>query len=370
MNENKTAPKKLLIIIGALNMGGAEHMVYELVKFINKEEYTPEILCYGKPLGNSLEAAVSGVCKVRYVGISGKIGFGAMRRVFAAIKEASPDVIHAHLGGVTFAMPWCFLHRVPLCITVHSRPDRAFSSQNRRMLKLLKGFLKLKVIAVSKENLSLVRDYYRLSEKKCGFINNGIDVGRFYRAEHGKFTFINVARQDENKNQIAIIRAIYELKMTGKDVKLLLVGDGPESESLKKATEELRISDSVEFTGLVSDPSKYYAQSDVYVQASFREALPLSVLEAMAAGLPIIATDVGGLCDVVTDNGILVKAGDGRALFSAMKRIMDSTDAEYTLMSESSKSTVNGYSSVRMAELYEQVYKEISNGRVGAEVVG
>lgn len=361
MKEKNVGPKKLLIILIALASGGAEHMIYELLKSIDRSKYTPEILCYGCRNGNSLESETEKLCKVSYVGINEKIRFNDIRRVFKAIKKIKPDVIHAHQGGVTFAIPFCFFHRKPLCITVHSRPDKAFSTLNNRMLKMMKFFLRIKVIAVSKENLLLVQKFYKLNDKKSGFINNGIDIDRFYKTEHERFTFINVARQDENKNQIAIIRATSEIIKTGGEVKLFLVGDGPCHEELKAEAIKLGISESVIFTGLVSDPSQYYALSDVYVQTSFREALPLSVLEAMAVGLPIIATDVGGLRDVVDKNGFLIKAGDDSALLSSMNKMMTASLAEYEFMAKESKTTVKNYSSVRMAEQYEQIYKELSN---------
>ena len=208
--KNESSPKKLLIIVNALSMGGAEHMIYELVKFIDRDKFSPTILCYGKHQENPLESKVSQVCDVKYVGITRKIGIAEMRKVFSLIKEISPDIIHAHQGGVSFAVPWCALHRTPLCITVHSNPHKAFSKNNNCMIKLFKKTLNLMLVAVSKENLSLVQEYYKLDDKKSIYINNGIDIHRFYKnKENDKFTFINVARQDENKNQSAILRATF-----------------------------------------------------------------------------------------------------------------------------------------------------------------
>ena len=79
----------------------------------------------------------------------------------------------------------------------------------------------------------------------------------------------------------------------------------------------------------------------------------------MASGLPIIATDVGGLKDVVDQNGVLIDAGDEDALLSAMIKMMDASEAEYQYMATDSKRMVNSYSSVRMAEQYEQVYSKL-----------
>lgn len=359
----QTEQKKLLIIVGALSMGGAENMIYELVKFINQERYNVKVICYGKKQNNTLEDKVSKLCCVEYLGVTGRINLRVFKKVFSRIKAINPDIIHAHMGGVSFSIPWCTLHKVPLCITVHSKPQQAFSVINNYLIKIFKSVLNIKIVAVSKENLILIRNYYKLNDRNSEYINNGIDIERFYKSHHDKYTFINVARLDENKNQIAIIRAIDRIIKLGKNVDLILVGDGPCKEELMSEAKRLGIMGHILFTGIVSDPEKYYAISDVYVQSSFREALPLSVLEAMATGLPIIATNIGGLKDVVDGNGILIEAGDDEALFSAMVTILDSSKAEYESMAETSTNIVKSYSSVRMAEQYEQTYENLLNSK-------
>lgn len=363
MDEINMAPKKLLIIVNALGIGGAEQMIYELVKFINRDQYCPEILCYGKRQGNFLESKIAEICNVRYIGLTGKINVTFMRKVISVITEINPDVIHAHQGGVTFAIPWCAIRRKPLCLTVHSKPQQAFSSLNNCMIYMFKHILNMKIVAVSNENLTLVKKYYKLSDKKSECVNNGVDLERFYKIPHNGFVFINVARQDKNKNQIAIIRAIHRMIKSGKNVHLILVGDGPCHDDLKAEVSELGISEYVFFAGQVSDPTEYYAKSDVYVQTSFREALPLSVLEAMASELPIIVTRVGGLSDIVDQNGILIEAGNDDELFSAMNRIADVSEIEYQVMASNSKKIVENYSSARMAEQYEHVYDKLFGRR-------
>ncbi len=363
MKEQKTAPRRLLILVNGLGMGGAEHMIYELVRALDRERYVPEVLCYGPRFGNTLEDKVEAVCPVRYLGITGKITLGAMKQVLAAVRASRPDVIHAHQGGVTFAVPWCLLHRTPLCITVHSRPQQAFSSLNNRMLRAAKHLVRLTMVAVSQENLALVQAYYRLNDQRSRCINNGVSLDRFYKTPHERFTFINVARQDENKNQIALVRAVEALRRDGYDVALRLVGDGPCHAMLQSEVAARGLTEHVVLPGNVPDPETQYAVSDVYVQVSHREAMPLSVLEAMASGLPIIATDVGGLKDVVRQNGVLIPDGDDDALLSAMKRLADASPAEYDRMAQQSRQIVNEYSSVRMAEQYEQAYDTLCGNR-------
>lgn len=216
---------------------------------------------------------------------------------------------------------------------------------------------KTKLVAVSQENAALVQAYY--GQEQSAWVNNGIDLSRFRKDAHRYFTLINVARQDDNKNQAALIRCFARLHAQYPETRLLLLGDGVNHEKLKALVAELGISDVVTFTGNVTNTEDYYAHSDLYVQCSLQEAMPLSVLEAMAAGLPIVSTHVGGLADVVKDNGILVPAGEEDALYEAILSVYRQTPEKRTAMEQASLRLVQAYSSAGMARAYEKIYDEM-----------
>ena len=103
----------------------------------------------------------------------------------------------------------------------------------------------------------------------------------------------------------------------------------------------------------------YYAISDVYVQTSQREALPMSILEAMAAGLPIISTNVGGIRDVVKQNGYLIEDGDYDALIEKMTSQHNMTNADRSVLSGQSRILVDGFSAEKMAKKYEDIFMNL-----------
>ena len=117
----------------------------------------------------------------------------------------------------------------------------------------------------------------------------------------------------------------------------------------------------MEFPGLVNDVADYYARADVYVQASRREAMPMSVLEAMAAGLPIIATDVGGVKDVVKGNGYLYMVDDDNELLMLMKQFSTMKEEKLHEMVDEAKGLVVAFSSRTMAEKYCVLYEGKGN---------
>ena len=351
--------KRLTIILGAFTMGGAEHMVYELIQNVDTSHFDISVLCYMRKQDTLLAEQVEAKFPVTYLNQSGHITPNAIWKIVRAIQKTRPDVVHTHLGGTAFGAIWSMLFRKPLVITAHTKPEKAFT---RKIEKLVRAALRIgrtKLVAVSAENAALIKEYYGVNETKCAFVNNGINVHRFFRRKHDAFTLINVARQDDNKNQAALIRCFARLREQTQNCKLLLLGDGINHQKLQKLAAELGIADAVEFTGNVVNTEDYYAVSDLYVQTSFREAMPLSVLEAMAAGLPIVSTDVGGLTDVVQDNGILIPAGDDDALYAAIDQIYNQDNEKTNAMNQASLRIVQDYSSEKMARAYEKVYNEL-----------
>ena len=352
---------RILLLINQLGIGGAENMVYNLARELTAMEENVSIVCCGSKLNNALEAKAESVCKVTYLNLIGRVTLQSYSIVLKEIKRQKPDVLHAHMGGVVFAAPLSILLKIPLVITAHTRPDVAFSKKIVPVLKFCMRCTTCKMVAVSKENFTLLKQYFGGSEGKYTYVNNGIDLSRFYKKQHEDFTFINVARQDENKNQIAILKAFAELYQENKEIKLYLVGDGPCHNMLQHEICKRGLDRVVIMPGSVSNVEDYYALADVYVQASHREALPLTTLEAMAAGLPIISTDVGGMKDIVNDNGVLIQDSDDDALKEAMFELMKGKSLDITKLAHASKKLVKDYSASAMAKKYLDIYQEILN---------
>ena len=353
---------KILFILPSLSEGGAQHMIYELIKYLDKEEFESLVLCYAGRNLSALEQKVEEICTVQYMQEKGHIGISSLRRVWKQINCYQPDIIHAHLGGMVYAIPWAFFKKGrKLIVTAHTKPKIAFNKKVEPLLKYLlrKRIEDTRVVAVSEENYALLCSYLGINKNVCVCINNGVDLDKFYIKDHSKFTYINVARQDENKNQNSILEAFYKIHLHYSNTQLLLIGDGPCHKTLVNRAKELGLETSVLLPGMVGDVENYYAISDVYVQASHREAMPLSALEAMAAGLPILSTDVGGMKDIVKGNGVLVPDYDDEAIYSEMLAMYLSPSEKMRRMKNKSLALVQEFSSKRMADKYANLYREI-----------
>lgn len=355
--------KKILLILGEFNTGGGERMVYELAKNIDREKFKIEILCTGHAIHTLLEEEVCKYFDVKFANID-RFNVRSMIKISRIINKINPDVIHAHLGGVTFAAPFAVIYRkTKLVITVHTRPDKAFAN---KVIEFFVRWLTRKrqkntlIVAVSKKNCDDMKKWLNGGSDLCVYVNNGVDLDRYNcRIAHDVFTFINVASHNENKNQISIIKAFQKIVEEGTNAKLILVGDGPTHSELIEYTKKNQLEEKIIFTGIVDDVYHYTAESDVFVQASFREALPLSIIEAMAASLGIVATNVGGLKDIVEDNGILVPSGDDEALVNAMREFCEYSSEELERKKQQSFLLSKKFSAEEMGIHYMKLYEKL-----------
>jgi glycosyltransferase involved in cell wall biosynthesis len=376
----------IIITIDELDMGGAQHVVYELVKNIDTKKYAITIICTDGRVYSLLEEEMLKEAAKRNFSIiflkdhfpkKFNTPFVLFNKIVNRLRQividltiipelsekldsVNPDLIHAHQHGMLAAY-WAIPRSIPLITTIHTNPNAAFFREVERFVfKLAVHFKRITVVAISKYNHERIKSYWHLDDSISRYINNGIAIDNFYTKPHGIFSFINTSRHDENKNQALIIRAFARLyfENTAIAMKLYLVGDGNTHETLKRLTTDLEIEDCIEFTGYIAFPKEYLAISDVYISSSRREGLSLSVLEAMASRLPIIATDVGGVRDLAQENGILIADNDEEGLYSAMKKLRDNIELRQE-KAEKSYEMVQAFSARQMTEEYSALYDEI-----------
>ena len=349
----------VVIIHSSFVIGGAENMVYELAKSFDLENINPTVITLHSPVHSSLEDKVE-KAKIHniFANCEGRVTLKKLFHVYQLVKKEKPSIIHAHMSGVIYGLPWVLTHDTKMVVTAHTTPNKAFNARTTKILTWLAKKKKVLLVAVSDENEMLMLKEYGLCKSSIRCVNNGIDLSRYYQKEHRGTVFINVGRHDANKNQAQIIRLFYKIHMQNQDSKLILCGEGPEHDNLLRQVKELGLSDAVKFTGNVSNVQDYLADADIYVQSSHREGLPLSVIEAMASGLPVISTDVGGMKNIVRDNGFLVPDNDDDKMLNAMIRL--SEDKQMCKeMGKKSKIYSIDFSAQEMSSNYEQIYREL-----------
>ena len=171
-----------------------------------------------------------------------------------------------------------------------------------------------------------------------------------------------IARLSDEKGHKYLFKALHELTsdFSGLKLKILVSGSGPLREELEALAEELGINDRVIFTGFHPDINEIYTVSDIIVQPSLSESLPISLLEGMAFGKPAIATDVGSIREAVIDGktGLLVKAGDSSALSKALLQLFSNGEERTRMGAAGQRLIADKFSDTTMVKKIEKIYNE------------
>jgi glycosyltransferase involved in cell wall biosynthesis len=178
---------------------------------------------------------------------------------------------------------------------------------------------------------------------------------------NGKTVVGHIGELDHShKGQGTILEAARELKDTHPDLHFVLVGDGKDDRKFRRTASGLG---NVEFVGFVDNVADYLAKFDVFIYPSLREGLGSSLLDAMHFGLPIVASKVGGIPEIVEDqvNGLLIPPGSPRDLINALQRVVDDAALRES-MCRQNRNKAAQFGAGRMASSYESIYRSILNG--------
>lgn len=315
MNELKTQKKPLRILHVVLSMvvGGAEKLVYDMVRHPAFAEHRPVIACLDNlgELGEKLrEEGYSVYVKGRKPGLD----WSVVSWLRGIIRKERITVVHAHqYTPLFYTVPAAKLlgKRVKVVYTEHGRfyPDRKRWKRSLVNPILAKGVDHL--VSISHATADAMADYDNFPRKRIKVIHNGIDVSRMNppidlavkRKELGLRENCRVvgtaARLNQIKNIPMMLRSIKLILEQVPDCYLVIAGQGEDEANLRSMAKKLGISDQVKFIGLRFDLAEIYQLFDVFLLTSFSEGISVTLLEAMASGVPSVVTDVGGNVEVV-----------------------------------------------------------------------
>lgn len=256
----------------------------------------------------------------------------ACRQVKEWLLREQPDLLHAHsskaglVGRIAARMSG-----IPSVFTAHGWAFTDGATMARKLVAMPSEWLAARtggdIICVSNYDRNLARRYALVPDWRLHTVWNGI-ADTVWRSAAGcrpELVITMVARFAAPKDHATVLEAIAEV--TDQPWRLRLIGDGPLLAESKVLASSLGIEGRVEFTGLRTDVETLLAQSDVFVLSSRFEGLPISIIEAMRAGLPVVASDVGGVSELVdAATGILVPAGDVAGLAGNLRRLLCDTE--------------------------------------------
>lgn len=354
----------------SLNPGGTEKLVLDLAKRLHAD--IPMAVCCLDQKGawaQELEAASISVSELRRPqGFTPSLG----RTIAHLARATGARVLHCHHYSpfVYGCVARVWSPRTRLVFTEHGRLSDAPPSAKRRAANLLLSRVPSRVFAVSAElRQHIVAEGF--PERRVDVIYNGIDPGVLptlacrqairdrLNVAATELVVGSVARLSPVKDLGVLIRSIALLNER-RSATLVLIGDGEERDALTAIARDTGMSERVRFLGHRDDARTWLSGFDVYVNSSISEGISLTILEAMAAGLPVVATRVGGTPEIVNETcGTLVPPREPAAIADALLQLADRPDRRSDLGSAARHRVEDVFALDRMVADYRDVYRQL-----------
>lgn len=371
---------KILHIQETIGSGGVERVKLSLAKLLDKNIFDQKFVCTNAAGNIPDEIRAEGFEVIPIGVLKSPFHWSQHRKVQKIIEDYKPDIIHgAVFEGVTMAAINGWVKKVPVIILEETSDPKNRSWKGNLLMNFFSKMAD-KVIGVSE---AVTEEYLKgklnLCDSKVQLINNGVALPRFvsleelaeakkkWGIEEDDFVIGSIGRMlsDANKRFSDLIKAFAIFTKGKENLKLLLVGDGPEREGYEKLTEELDIKKKVLFTGYQSDVSLFYKLMDVFALVSRNESFGLVLAEAMLNKLPVVATKVGGMKYIVddTETGYLVEPFQVEQIAEKLEELYQNPILRNEMGEKGFEKAMKEYTEEVYVEHIKNLYLNVSKNR-------
>ncbi|HOW36380.1 MAG TPA: glycosyltransferase [Candidatus Omnitrophota bacterium] len=363
----------ILFVLPNFDTGGSEKLVIDIIKGLDRTVFNPVLAVFftGSYEQEFLKLGVP-FYKIHFPKLRFKIS--TVLFLSRIVRKHRIHLANTHHTSplIQGFLPFKLFNRVKLIHTEHSplKFDKKIHSRALAMEKFLLGKVDA-VVGVSKSVCKYFEDELHVPARKIRYVPNGIDINRFNLSNFDRQAYrqkLGLREDDvvvglfanlrEEKNHHLLIEALSTLHSQGYDkAKLLLCGSGPKENELRALVSRLRLENNVIFLGTRFDIPELMSSIDIYCLPSRYEGMPMSILEAMAAKKPVIATNVEGIKEVIENgfNGILIKENSAEELASAISDLIKN-ESRRTELSSNAYDFVKKYSYGEMMKSYENLF--------------
>lgn len=368
--ENKYGSIKLIQILTGLGIGGLENVVIELVSNLDRRRYESIVCSLDRNETRAGELEKMGI-KIIYMDRKPGIDYFLPFRLAKVFKEEKIQIVHTHNSTCYFyGILAAILAKIPILIhTEHGRnfPDKKITMAINRLLSWKVD----RIITVSNILRHLLNRYEKISLEKIQVVSNGIN-SKFFTNNYNKAEIKKRFGFNQEDRLIGIVARLYPIKdhrclfnafcfliKEFPEARLLVIGDGPERGRLEQLALDLKIDKKIIFLGNRQDVPDLLSVLDIFVLSSQNEGMSLTLIEAMASSLPIVATNVGGNSELIKDgvNGTLVSSGNPLSLSQAIIQLLNDGPKARRMGNAGRRVFEELYTVNKMVRNYERIYE-------------
>jgi glycosyltransferase involved in cell wall biosynthesis len=363
-------PVPIAFCITELDRGGAEKAFTELVLGLDRQFWNARVFCLGPQAYFAEVLEANGIDVICFNGRGATTFPGVLWRLTRALRQFRPAILQTFLfHGNLIGRLAGRLAGVPYIVAGIRVAEHRCHWHVR--LDRLTNFLVDHNVCVSQGVADFSVQEAGLNARKVSVIPNGVDFATYANASATDLSqlglksqfpvMITVGRLEEQKGIPFLLNAVTTVLQQHPDCQFLIVGDGPERASLEALASSLGIRTSIHFAGHRGDVPGLLKASDLFVLPSLWEGMPNALLEAMAAGLPVIATAVEGSREIIEsdESGLLVPAADPSDLARAILRVLNQPDLAARLSSGAQSAVVKQFTNISAIAAYDHLYRQL-----------
>lgn len=356
---------KIMQIIPLLDLAGAETMCENLTNSLIKlghEVTVVSLYDYHSVITERMEK--NGI-KIFYLNKKGGLDLSLTFKLVKIFKEYKPDVIHSHLYAGKYAHVAASMCGIKGKIhTIHNMATKESGKLNRIFNRFLFKHCNVIPVSLSKEVQNSVINEYGIDAKDTPVVLNGVPLDNCHR-KHDYSSYkkiLHVGRFSPAKNHESLVKAVTTIVKNGYDVELYLFGQGELEESIKELVKNLHMDKNIIFCGLTDDVYSVMQKCDIFVLPSLYEGIPMTLIEAMGTGMPILTSNVGGIPDMIENekSGLLCEPTVESIVEGLVRLISSEEDRE--LYGNNAFISSEKFSADKMANDYYEIYLRACRG--------
>jgi len=370
--------KNLMIVVPCFGFGGLEQVIINMVKQLDRSKYNLSLCSLLTPVPEMFEKikALELPCFILDKGEG--FNYSLVFKLSRLFRKEKIHLVNSHdVGATLFAAPAARLARIRKVIHV----DHSQIKNKKKFLFIYSWILKNQVtfsITVSKDLEELLISAFGVDDERVMTIPNGIDVETF--SENQDISYLldefelgkdekvigSIGRLTEVKGMKYLLEAFKKVLVRVPESRLFIVGEGELRGDLEELAGTLQIRGKVVFTGIREDIPALLNLFDLFALPSLWEGQPLTIIEAMAAGKPVVATDVGGSSEILNSGeyGILVPPADSDALARSILKMLEEREFAQKFGNDARKYSIAELSSIPMVRKYETVFDAVLSGNM------
>lgn len=356
---------KIMQIIPALDLAGAETMCENLTNSLIKLGHEVTVISLYDYHSVVTERMEKNGIKIIYLNKKSGLDLSLIFKLVKIFKEHKVDAVHSHLYAGKYAHVAASICGIKAKIyTIHNIATKEAGKLDRMFNKHLFKHCNVIPVSLSKEVQKSVVDEYNIDFKDTPVVFNGVSMEKCHIKNDysGNKRVLHVGRFANAKNHEVLVKSIANLVERGRDVQLDLYGQGELEQSIKDLVKKLHMENNINFCGLTDDVYSIMETSDIFVLPSLYEGMPMTLIEAMGTGLPILASNVGGIPDMIENekSGLLCEPTvDG--VVKGLERLIESEE-DRKLYGQNAIVSSEKFSADKMAKDYYEIYLKACKG--------